>query len=280
MVDVLDRLGAARLEDLSILHTVEAHIARVLDACDGSRTVAAKALGMHRRTLQRVLSRGARSLAGVGSSGRGDRLRPPTRQGEFSMPGRTLEERISRVVAEAAQRITDIVRADLAAEVQRVIAARSLSSRNGHGTGAAGRAGKRAARNAPPHCVFPGCSNAHKGPRFSFLCAEHMGISKAEKKKHLDAWKAEHKPATRGKRASTKANGKNAARPGQRGALDEATMTRVLKVIEDHPGLRSEQLYKKLPFSHKLAKKALAKLREGKRVKTTGEKRSMTYATA
>jgi transcription initiation factor IIE alpha subunit len=54
----------------------------------------------------------------------------------------------------------------------------------------------------------------------------------------------------------------------------------VFKVIEDHPGLRSEEIYKKLPLAPELTKKVLAKLREGKRVKTTGEKRAMTYAAA
>jgi hypothetical protein len=57
-------------------------------------------------------------------------------------------------------------------------------------------------------------------------------------------------------------------------------MTRVLEVIEANPGLRSEEIYKKLPLSVELAKKALTKLRETKRVKTKGEKRSMTYAVA
>ncbi len=54
----------------------------------------------------------------------------------------------------------------------------------------------------------------------------------------------------------------------------------MLKVIEGNPGLRSEEIYKKLPLRPELAKKALAKLREDKRVKTTGEKRATTYAAA
>jgi len=41
--------------------------------------------------------------------------------------------------------------------------------------------------------------------------------------------------------------------------------------------LRSEEIYKKVPLKPDLAKKALTKLREDERVKTTGEKRAMTY---
>jgi hypothetical protein len=145
---------------------------------------------------------------------------------------------------------------------------------------------KSSARGFPPHCVYPFCSKPQKGPRSSFLCAEHVGISKAEKKEYLDDWKAAQKGSGKSNRASAKA----AAKPGskkvapsagpagrQRGA-DETTLTRVLKVIEENPGLRSEQIYAKLPIETELARKALTKLRDTKRVKTKGEKRAMTYA--
>ncbi len=112
------------------------------------------------------------------------------------------------------------------------------------------------------------------------MCAEHSGISKAEKRKHLDAWKAQHKGRSSKNGAPEKATRKQPRRSGRRGTLDEATVTRVFKVIEDNPGLRSEQIYKKLPLSPKLTKKVLAKLREGRRVKTSGKKRAMTYAAA
>jgi hypothetical protein len=69
-----------------------------------------------------------------------------------------------------------------------------------------------------------------------------------------------------------------AKRRGRRGALDEATLERVLKVITSSPGLRSEEIYRKLPVPVKTVKAALAKLRATKRVKTKGEKRAMTYA--
>jgi hypothetical protein len=65
--------------------------------------------------------------------------------------------------------------------------------------------------------------------------------------------------------------GKRASRPHRRGSLDEATVARVLKITEDNPGLRGEEIYKKPPLAPELTKKVLAWLRESKRVKTTGE---------
>jgi hypothetical protein len=44
----------------------------------------------------------------------------------------------------------------------------------------------------PPHCVYPQCANAHKGPRFSFMCPEHYGVPKKDKAKYLAAWKSSH----------------------------------------------------------------------------------------
>ena len=67
---------------------------------------------------------------------------------------------------------------------------------------------------------------------------------------------------------------------GRRGALNEALLGRVLEIVKGTPGLRSEQIQKQLPMAPKVVKAALAKLRAAKRVKTTGEKRAMTYAAA
>jgi len=44
-------------------------------------------------------------------------------------------------------------------------------------------------RHIPPHCVYPSCTNHSKGPRFSFMCEEHIGTPKKEKAKFLAAWK-------------------------------------------------------------------------------------------
>ena len=90
-------------------------------------------------------------------------------------------------------------------------------------------------------------------------------------------------PRTNGVRAGARAAAsapKPRGRRGRRGTLDEATVARVFKVIEDNPGLRTEEIYKKLPLPADQAKKALAKLRADGRVKTKGQKRATTYAAA
>jgi hypothetical protein len=78
--------------------------------------------------------------------------------------------------------------------------------------------------------------------------------------------------------ASAAAPATGGGKRGRRGALNEPTLTRVLDIVKGTPGLRSEQIQKQLPLAPKLVKAALAKLRAAKRVKTTGEKRAMTYA--
>src|SRR6185312_11372995 len=139
----------------------------------------------------------------------------------------------------------------------------------GRGTRTA-RAGSK--RNLPARCVFPECKKPHRGPRFSFLCAEHSDISKSDKKKHLAAWRAAHVVAPKNGTA------KRMVRPHRNGQPDQAAINQVFKVVEGEPGLRSEQIYKKVPLSPEVTKKALAKLREEKRVKTKGERRATTYA--
>jgi len=51
-------------------------------------------------------------------------------------------------------------------------------------------------------------------------------------------------------------------------------------MVKKKPGLRSEQLQKELSLAPKLVKAGLAQLRKDKRVKTSGERRSTTYAAA
>ena len=52
---VLRELGVARPEELHLKGLEQQHILRVLRACKGCRTLAAEALGIPRRTLQRKL---------------------------------------------------------------------------------------------------------------------------------------------------------------------------------------------------------------------------------
>lgn len=57
-------------------------------------------------------------------------------------------------------------------------------------------------------------------------------------------------------------------------------LSKLLAVIKAKPGLRSEQIYGQVSMSNKLAKAGLAKLRETKRVKIKGVKRSAAYTAA
>jgi hypothetical protein len=37
-------------------------------------------------------------------------------------------------------------------------------------------------------CRYPGCKNRSKGPRFRFLCEEHLKLPKKEREKALAKW--------------------------------------------------------------------------------------------
>lgn len=64
------------------------------------------------------------------------------------------------------------------------------------------------------------------------------------------------------------------------GASEQLVST-VLDTIKRSPGLRTEQIYAKLPgHAAPRVKAALAKLRAGKKVKTTGTRRAMKYRSA
>jgi hypothetical protein len=91
--------------------------------------------------------------------------------------GSGLESRIQRIIDSAAHEIADAVRQNIADEVTRLV-----GGGRSRGDGAIdGR--RKQKRHYPPHCVYPRCTKPHKGPRFSFLCEDHMNISKAAKNK-------------------------------------------------------------------------------------------------
>jgi hypothetical protein len=53
-VRILKRLGMEHVDNLRLATACASHIARVLDACDGNKSLAARLLGINRRTLQRL----------------------------------------------------------------------------------------------------------------------------------------------------------------------------------------------------------------------------------
>ena len=85
----------------------------------------------------------------------------------------------------------------------------------------------------------------------------------------------------RDRQKSASSSGKVGRPRGRRSKLNESTLAEILAAVEKNPGLRSEQLQKKLEhLGPKLVKQGLAKLRSDKRVKTSGERRATTYAAA
>ena len=59
-------LGAWSSADVRLQRVIDRHIARVLDAADGNLSLAADLLGIHRRSLQRIERRKARTARDVG----------------------------------------------------------------------------------------------------------------------------------------------------------------------------------------------------------------------
>ena len=52
-----------------------------------------------------------------------------------------------------------------------------------------GRAGSRLrGRRLDMRCRYPGCKNRSKGPRFRFLCADHLKLPKSEQSAALAKW--------------------------------------------------------------------------------------------
>jgi hypothetical protein len=130
----------------------------------------------------------------------------------------SLEAQIGSIISAAASQIADAVRKDMAAQLQRLVAggapvvARAVAVR-GARTGNPG--GKGIKRNIPKTCIYPGCNNPSKGPRWSFLCEKHLETPKAERQKLLASWKASNGGG--GSSASAGAGKTKAAKRGRRG---------------------------------------------------------------
>ena len=63
----------------------------------------------------------------------------------------------------------------------------------GNGRGRAQRAPSRLrGRKLDMRCRYPGCKNRSKGPRFRFLCQEHLKLPKAEQNAALQKWAAKN----------------------------------------------------------------------------------------
>jgi hypothetical protein len=54
------------------------------------------------------------------------------------------------------------------------------------------RRGPAAGKKLDMSCRVAGCKNQSKGPRFGFMCADHMKLPKKEQQAAREAWKAKH----------------------------------------------------------------------------------------
>lgn len=54
------------------------------------------------------------------------------------------------------------------------------------------RVSPRKGKKLDMSCRVAGCKNQSKGPRFGFMCSDHMKLPKKEQQAARDAWKAKH----------------------------------------------------------------------------------------
>ena len=91
---------------------------------------------------------------------------------QSSHPFDALAEHFARVVADR-----------LAPLLSQAAPRRGPGRPPGSGAGA-----KLRGRKLDMRCRYPGCKNKSKGPRFRFLCEEHLKLPKAEQAAALEKW--------------------------------------------------------------------------------------------
>jgi hypothetical protein len=121
------------------------------------------------------------------------------------MPNEDLQNRIMELLQNAlepiASQLADAIRTEALAEAKRELLSRldvtpvqspQISLPPATTSSKPRRNGAASQRKLPAHCVYPDCNNPHKGPRFSFMCEQHMGVGKRDKGKYLLEWKQKH----------------------------------------------------------------------------------------
>ena len=80
-------------------------------------------------------------------------------------------------------------------QIAELIAERALEKINervqngmGNGKGTGRRSSALRGRKLDMHCRYPGCKNRSKGPRFRFLCEEHLKLPKKRQEEVLAKW--------------------------------------------------------------------------------------------
>ena len=82
-----------------------------------------------------------------------------------------------------AARFAQVVADRLAPLLAQAALRRGPGRPKGSGAGA-----KLRGRKLDMRCRYPGCKNKSKGPRFRFLCEEHLKLPKAAQKAALEKW--------------------------------------------------------------------------------------------
>ena len=170
-----------------------------------------------------------------------------------------LEGRIHQVIGAAVRDAIEAFRNEILSEVGRSFGNATASVRGG-------RAAASGRKRAWPVCSVAGCGKKFFGPSGSArLCYEHYVESGGQH------------PARRG--SGKGGRGGKAARGARGGSSGSALLDQLVTFIAKNPGLRSEQIQKQVRQKPGVVKAALAKLRAARRVKTSGDRRSTTYAT-
>lgn len=116
------------------------------------------------------------------------------------MPNEDLENRILELMQPFAAQLAEVLRTEALADARREILSRldspaptpAVLAPPAPSNTKPRRNGADSKRHLPAHCVYPGCPKPQKGPRFSFMCNEHMGLGKRDKAKFLTDWKVAH----------------------------------------------------------------------------------------
>jgi hypothetical protein len=84
--------------------------------------------------------------------------------------------------------IADLVAARISGKIG------ASASPKGAGKGAPGRRRSTAGRKLDMSCRVEGCKNRSRGPRFGFICEEHLkSLSKKQQEAARAAWNLKHK---------------------------------------------------------------------------------------
>ena len=113
----------------------------------------------------------------------------------------------------------------------------------------------------------------------SELAAEIHGVLEGRRASARGRRRTARAPRMVKARSNGNGNGNGARSPHPRRSYTDGDVERLLGLIADSPGLRSAQIQEQSGLDKHTVNKVLARLRSDEQVKTTGERRAMTYST-